>query len=331
MGKQQNKQGGGQQQQQQGQKRKAEAPAAPQQKKPQPQAPAAQQQKQAPKPQQPQQAKKPQQAAQPQKKAAKKPEPEPEPESEEDEDEAGGEVDEEALAAIDVAQPAMDKLSDELAAFDDQMNAEIYAVQKKFLLKKRPVMQKRDKLLSGVKGLWAKLFAEHLVFASQLEAVDHEILKNLTTIEEEQVYSAAGSDKQQITGITVIFTFSAGSKLVKAGRFKKEFKFDEEKETLLCVPSPDKPFVSGTFAKDNSDSFFNTWFTSEGSDDGVLAAHDALSSELYVDPLQLYRHLAEGNPMPSMDGSDSEGDDDDDAMMSFESDEDDDEEAPELV
>jgi hypothetical protein len=309
------------QQQQGGQKRKAEqAPAQPQQKKPQPKPEQPKQpQQQAKKPQQQQQ-----QAQQPKKAAKKAPEPEPESEDEE----GMGEVDEVALAAIDKAQPAMDKLAAELAAFDDQMNAEIYAIQKKFLLKKRPVLAKRDTLLGGVTGLWDKLLSEHLVFASQFEAIDHEILKHLTKIEEEQVYTAATEDKQQISGITMTFTFSAGSKIVKAGAFKKEFKWDDAKETIVCVPSAAKPFVSATFGKDNADSFFNTWFTSEGLDDGILAAHDALTSELYVDPLQLYRHLAEGNPMPSMDDQSDDDGDDEEPMMFGDSD---DEEAPELV
>lgn len=317
------------QKQGQPQKRKAEGQAQPQQaKKAKEQQPQQQQKKS---PQQQQQKQQPKQPQQQQKKApAKKAEPEPEEEEDEDDEEGAGERNEEALAAIAAVEPKMDAIAAELAAFDEQMNAEIYAIQKKFLLKKRPVLKKRDELLSGVTGLWKTLLSEHLVFASQMEEADHAILDNLINVEEEQVYSDAAAEKQQIIGITVFFTFSAGSKSVKAGRYKKTFTFDEEKESLVCVPTPakDLPFVAADFTKKNTDSFFALWFASEGVDEGILAAQDALSSELYVDPLQLYAHLAEGNPMPSMDDNSDSDDGEGDAMM-FEDDEDD--EAPELV
>ena len=300
-----------------------------------------QQAKKQPQSQQPQQgkpaqAKKPQtqqqQGQQKKPQAKKQPEPEPEEEDEEDDgedDEEGGERDEEALAAIEKVQPAMDAIAAELDAQDAQMNAEIYAVQRKHLLAKRPMLKKRDQLLGGVKGLWKRLFAEHLTFASQMEEIDHELLDALTVVEEQQDFAPTDAEKQQIAGVTVYFTFTA-SKHTKAGRFAKVFKFDDEKEVMTCVPAKDTPFTSkDAFAKANADSFFLNWFASEGVDDGVLAAQDALSTELYVDPLQLFAHLADGNPMPSMNDSDSDDDGHGDAMM-FD-DEDDGDEAPELA
>ena len=207
---------------------------------------------------------------------------------------------------------------------------QIYAIQKKFLLKKRPVLDQRDKLVATVKGCWKTLFVEHMTIAAQMEDVDAEILDNLSQVSENQVYTEG--EKQQIKGVTLSFTFTEGNKHVKAGTYKKEFTFDDEKEVLVCVPSKNLPFKSADFVK-NGDSFFASWFTSEGVDDGILAAQDAISSELYVDPLKLYAHLAEGNPYPQM-GSDGE-DGDEDEMMSFEEDGNaeasDDEDAPELV
>ena len=81
------------------------------------------------------------------------------------------------------------------------------------------------------------------------------------------------------------FTFSAGNAHVKAGKFVKHFKFNDESETLECVPTPPKeqPFVKAD--QISKDSFFYTWFNSEGEDDGILAAQEALGSELYLDPI----------------------------------------------
>lgn len=85
------------------------------------------------------------------------------------------------------------------------------------------------------------------------------------------------------------FTFSAGNAHVKAGKFVKHFKFNDESETLECVPTPAKeqPFVKAD--QMSKDSFFYTWFNSEGEDDGILAAQEALGSELYLDPIAV-RH-----------------------------------------
>jgi hypothetical protein len=92
-----------------------------------------------------------------------------------------------------------------------------------------------------------------------------------------------------VAGINVTFTFSAGNAHVKAGKFVKHFKFNDESETLECVPTPAKeqPFVKAD--QISKDSFFYTWFNSEGEDDGILAAQEALGSELYLDPIAV-RH-----------------------------------------
>lgn len=328
--------------QQQPQKRKADAEAAApegkkankgaqQQQQPKPKAPAAAAAA-APKKQEAGKGAQPQKQ---QKKAAAAPAPAAAEEEEDDEDDAGedgmdGEVDEEALAVIEKVQPAADALAAELDAFDDQMQAELYAVQKKYLLKKRPLLTKRDALYaSSAPGLWKALFINHQTFLAQLEDVDIEILDHLVGVEVEEKYTAPDASKQQIEAIIVTFTFAAGSKIVKAGKFKKSFVFDDEKETLLCKATPvaQMPFVDAKILK--SDSFFASWFSSEGEDDGILAAQDALSSELYVDPLQLYRHVSSGGTLDQEDGSD--GEDDDGAGMLFEDEDDEDEEAPQLV
>jgi DNA mismatch repair ATPase MutL len=309
------------------QKRKADTNQAPESKKPK------QQQQQAAQPKK-QAAQQPKQKQQEQPKKKKQPEPEPEPEEEEtddvDEEDMMGERDEEALASIAKVQPSMDKLSAELDGLDEQMNAEIFAIQKRFLLKKRPVLKKRDELLKSVPNLWKSLFCEHTVFITQLDEIDVDILDALVSIEEEQIYADEKAEKQQIIGLAVYFTFTAG-KLVKAGRYQKKFMFNEEQETLLCVKSTNLPFASADFAKKHTDSFLLEWFRSEGADEGILAAHDALSSELLVDPLQLFQIVAEGNPLPQREG-DSDGDDDEDgAAMMFDEDDESDDEAPELV
>lgn len=349
-------QGGGKNQPQ---KRKAEGQAEGQQQKKANQAQQPKQKPQAAKPQQqqakkeggkPQQAKKeggkPQQAPAQGKKAAKKVVPEPESEDEEGADAAmlGGEDDsddgedgplgernEEALAAIEKVQPQMEKIEAQLQAFDEAMNAEIYAIQKKFLLKKRPVLESRDKIVASVKGCWPTLFKEHMSIAAQLDDVDVEILDHLTSVSETQVYTEG--EKQQIKGCSITFIFSEGSKHVKAGSYTKQFEFDDEKEVLMCIPAKKLPFVAADFAKKHADSFFLSWFQSEGADDGILAAQDAISAELYVDPLQLFAHLSEGNPYPDM-GSGSEDENDMSDMMEFGEDgeeESDDEDAPTLV
>ena len=314
-------------------KRKAESNLAQESKKPK------QQQQQQPA-QQPKK-KEQQQQQQPKKEQKQQPkkEPEPEPESEEDEEDEEddempmGEPDEEALAEIAKVQPAMDKIFAELEAFDEQMNAEIYAIQKKFLLKKRPIFKKRDDLLKSVPNLWRKLFTEHTTFLAQLDEIDIELLENLVAVEEEQVYADDKAEKQQIIGIKIFFTFT-GSKHLKAGRYEKQFTFSDDDETLICVPVEKSklPFVAGEFGTKYPDSFLLAWFTSEGADDGILAAQDALTSELLVDPLQLYTMVAEGKPLPTRDGSDDE--DDEEAALMFNEDdeiEEDDEDAPQLV
>jgi hypothetical protein len=123
----------------------------------------------------------------------------------------------------------------------------------------------------------------------------------------------------------VTFTFSAGNAHVKAGKFVKHFKFNDESETLECVPTPAKeqPFVKAD--QISKDSFFYTWFNSEGEDDGILAAQEALGSELYLDPIAMFRHVAEGGNI-----NDINGDDDEPEMVFEESDEEDDD-APELA
>lgn len=262
--------------------------------------------------------------------AAPEPEPEEEQEQGEDDDEEGegGAVDEKALEAIEAIQPEQDAITAELDAFDEQQNAEIYAIQKKFLLKKRPVLAKRDQLIAKLPGVWKRLFSEHEVFAVQLEEIDHEILDNLTVVEVAENYSAPDEPKQQIISITITFTFTAG-KHVKAGKFAKTFKFNDEKEALEGVAATKLPFSSAKFADEHKDSFFLSWYTSEGDDEGIIAAQDALTSELYVDPLQLYAHLAGGGSLKDLQ-EDGEGSDDDDDAMIFEEDDEDDE-APELA
>jgi hypothetical protein len=143
-------------------------------------------------------------------------------------------------------------------------------------------------------GQLQSFFNEHLTIAAQMEDVDAEILDNLIQVSENQVYTEG--EKQQIKGVTLSFTFSEGNQHVKAGTFKKEFTFDDEKEVLVCVPSKTLPFKSADFVAKNGDSFFVSWFTSEGVDDGILAAQDAISSELYVDPLKLYALRPERSP-----------------------------------
>jgi len=263
--------------------------------------------------------------------------PEPEEESDEEVVLGSGQPNPEAIAAADAVQEEMDKFASQLHELDRQQSAEIFAVQKKFLLQKRPVLGKRDALMAKVPGLWKTLFSEHEVFQVQLEDVDMEILDHLTTVEINETYSKPSDPEQQIVAVDITFTFSAGSAHVKAGKFKKTFAFDDEKETLKCVPTPTSglPYVNATqFLKENSDSFFGAWFSSEGDDEGILRAQDALSSELYVDPLQLFRHVSEGGLLSDITG-DGEDDDDDEAMaMAFGDDgeeDDDDEEAPELA
>jgi hypothetical protein len=290
-------------------------------------------------------AKKQQQQPQAKGKKAKAPEPEPEEEDEDEEDGgedgAPGQPNPAALAAVDSVQEDMDKLAAQLDEMDEKQSAEIFSVQKKFLLQKRPVMSKRDALLAKVPGLWKTLFSEHEVFAVQLEEVDDGILDHLTTVEIQENYSDPKDPKQQIVSVDFAFTFRAGSALVKAGKFKKTFKFSDEKETLQCVPTAaaQQPFVNPSqFAKEHGDSFFHAWFTSEGDDEGILRAQDALSSELYIDPLQLFKHVAEGGQLSDLMGPDGEGDEDDEddegLLMAFGEDgeeEDDDDEAPQLA
>jgi len=97
----------------------------------------------------------------------------------------------------------------------------------------------------------------------------------------------------------VTFTFSAGNAHVKAGKFVKHFKFNDESETLECVPTPAKeqPFVKAD--QISKDSFFYTWFNSEGEDDGILAAQEALGSELYLDPIAVRDTHAHATYMPA--------------------------------
>jgi hypothetical protein len=277
------------------------------------------------------------------KKGKKAPEPELEEEDAEDDGEdeddlvlGSGQPNPEAIAAADAVQEEMDKVATQLDELDSQQSAEIFAVQKKFLLQKRPVLAKRDALMAKVPLLWKTLLSEHEVFVVQLEEVDMEILDHLTVVEISENYSKPSDPKQQIVSVDITFTFSAGSTHVKAGKFKKTFAFDDEKETLQCVATPAAglPWVNAAqFSKENGDSFFGAWFSSEGDDEGILRAQDALSSELYVDPLQLFRHVSEGGNLSDITGG-GDDDDEDDLAMAFGEDgeeDSDDEDAPELA
>jgi len=283
---------------------------------------------------------------------------EQEEEEEEDDDDGmpffDGEVDEKALSAIEGVSDKVDEIMMKVEDVETKLNAELRALYAKYSAMRRPLLDRRDALLSEkLSGMWGKLLEAHPTFSAQFDDADHEIVPAITRItvkqedapeeldedEEDDEEENGKGPKETLQVRTISITFKDGvSKHIKAGTYSKRFVVDEDGAPLQCVLDDESespsPFTKG-FADSHPDSFLLAWFEAEGVDEGVLTAQHVLATQLYQDPLELYRLVAQGcNDLQTFLEADDEEDSDDDeemAAMFQDEEDDDDDDAPQLV
>jgi len=207
---------------------------------------------------------------------------------------------------LNEAEKKLEDIQEELDKLEQEAAEEIIAIQKKYNQKKKPVYEKRSKVIATIPKFWAKAIANHGLLSAVLIPEDSKVFEHLENLD------VADFEDVKL-GFRIEFRFKENPYFQNQVLFK-EFKYSDEGEFDSVTPSKIdwKPLGQEKLATQSLDenddeqtpeSFFSFWFDPRNEDTEVAE----MIKEIFASPSKYYLNLV------------PEGEDDDDVFEGGES------------
>ncbi|KAJ0229464.1 NAP1-related protein 1 [Hirschfeldia incana] len=209
----------------------------------------------------------------------------------------------------------LQEIQDDLDEIDDKESEEIVGVELRYNRIRKPVYDKRNKVIKSIPDFWITAFLNHPALGELLTEEDQKIFKYLSSLDVEE-----GRDLRT-AGYSITFDFNPNP-FFEDAKLTKTFAFlDEETTKVTATPikwKEGKGLPSGVNHDDKNgnkralreESFF-TWFTdAQHKDDTGDEIHDEVADiireDLWDNPLIYFNNEADED---DFDGDDDADDD----------------------
>jgi len=207
----------------------------------------------------------------------------------------------------------VEPFEEELEKLNDQENKEVLEVAKKYYSLRKPVLDKRNAVLSKIPRFWITAFVNHPLLRQIVNEKDLEILEHLRDlVVEEQL-------EGEKLGHKILMHFDKNQFFSNAVLWK-EFQYNVDKELVVTCseikwgvgkePKPIPEPKQGKRKKEEFEepSFFENWFSPEDQDDDL---GDIIKEDLWQNPVKYFHGL---DDFDGDDEDDEGGEEDDEAI-----------------
>jgi len=206
---------------------------------------------------------------------------------------------------LNEAEKKLEDIQEDLDKLEQEAAEEIIGIQKKYNQKKKPVYERRAKVIATIPKFWAKAISNHHFLSQVLNPEDLKVFEHLDNLD------VADFDDVKL-GFRIEFRFKENPYFHNQVLFK-EFKYSDEGEFDSVTPSKIdwKPLgqekLATTVVDDEdeeqaTESFFSFWFDPANEDTEVAE----MIKEIFASPAKYYLNLVPRDDDEPLEGEDGE-------------------------
>nr|CCA14829.1 conserved hypothetical protein [Albugo laibachii Nc14] len=200
--------------------------------------------------------------------------------------------DDKELAALQKSIDAAGRIEEELELENEKCAEEVLAIENKYNIRRRPIYEKRSKLLSQIPSFWKQTFCNHPILRQLIEETDESILDSLENVDIQFVDEKGGYR---------IEMFFKSNPYFHDQLLWRKISFSEDEEAINKSSGINwKSTDEAKEAKENNSLF--QWFNPDEEDADIA---EVIKDELWKNPLQFYLDMNTGDD----DGQDDDEDD----------------------